>query len=72
LAVLSNPGPAVRVYSGGRATSRPKDGTGKGEIMPHCLVAIYLPDGYDGSSGRTGRSHIRSVSGSGIIAASLS
>jgi len=22
--------------------------------MPHYLVAIYLPDGYDGSSSRTG------------------
>ncbi|MGA2428480.1 MAG: hypothetical protein ABSH13_08250 [Candidatus Acidiferrum sp.] len=40
--------------------------------MPHYLVAIYLPDGYDGSSSRTGCSHLRSVSSSGIIAASPS
>jgi hypothetical protein len=40
--------------------------------MPHHLVAICLPDGYDGSSRRTGRSHIRSGSSSGIIAASPS
>jgi hypothetical protein len=40
--------------------------------MAHCLVAMYLPDGYDGSSSRTGHSHIGSVSGSGIIPASPS
>jgi hypothetical protein len=40
--------------------------------MPRCLVAIYLPDGYDGSSSPAGRSHIRAVSSSGIIAASPS
>jgi hypothetical protein len=30
-------------------TPGPKIVTGKGEIMPHYLVAIHLPDGYDGS-----------------------
>ena len=46
--------------------------------MAQYLVAIYLPDGYDGfprrrsDGSRTGRSHILSVSSSPIIAASPS
>lgn len=40
--------------------------------MPDCLVVIYLPDGYDESSSSTGRSHIRSISSSGLIPASPS
>jgi hypothetical protein len=39
---LSNSAPAVRLYSRGRETARPEDGTGKGEIMPHDNVMVEV------------------------------
>jgi len=46
---VSNSGPAVRLYGEGRATARPEDITGEGEIMTQYLVAIHHPDHYDPS-----------------------
>src|SRR4029077_4228010 len=54
--ILSNSGPAVRLYGEGRATGPPDEDRYRkrplqqnGEIMTQYLVAIYHPDDYDPS-----------------------